>query len=224
MAQEGEEVPVTELSGEFTEDNGGTTKGVKQFSDCDCDAPIVEPLSYVLPDQQFISLLYCKVCNGLCRYSITKLPSSDDEDASEEEVEATESLLEDIAALRTENDRLQEKLRRQSRRMRMTQEPIMGGSESTVVPPDSVTQGHSDEKVEDRRPGASPQTDTPKQNISPTARKALFTTLVLGVGLTGAVIWNSSALSALGIAAGTLFIIIPIYILTDGEIPRPARE
>lgn len=223
MAQE-EEVPITELSGEFTEDNGDTTKGVKQFSDCDCDTPIVEPLSYVLPDQQFISLLYCKVCNGLCRYSITELPSSDDEDASEEEVEATESLLEDIDALKTENDRLQQKLRRQSRRMRMTQDPVMGGSETTVVPPNSVSEDHTDESGENQSPTVSPRADPSKQNISPTARKALFATLILGVGLTGAVIWNSSALSALGIAAGTLLIIIPIYVLTDGEIPQTTRE
>lgn len=225
MAKE-EEVPVTELSGELTEGGSASIRGVKQFSECECDQPMVKPLSYVLPDQQFISLFYCDFCGGLCRYSVTELPTNDGDDDDTEEVEIVDALLEEVNELKTENERLQEKLHNQSRRMRIDQEPRLSGGEPAAIPADSssrnrtgesetagVPEGESADSTGDSHKPAS------KERLHPVLRKLLFAGIIAGACLTGVVMWNSSLFSALGIAAGTLLIIVPIYLLTNGELP-----
>lgn len=220
MAQREDDLDIN-LSHEFDNGGGDETRGLKQFSECDCEKPIVEPISYVLPDSRFISLVHCKACNGLERYSITELPNG--EDASEEKLDTVESLLEDIDSLERENKRLLQKLKRQSRRMRMTQGARFAGGEQAVTPPGGEQASETEETDSD------PEQQTfslqfNSANVSPTGRKVLIASLVLGVGITGAVVWTATALSGAAIMLGTLLIILPVFFLTDGEIPQKQRH
>lgn len=225
MEQE-EEAPVTDISENFNNGHSTAAQGVKQFSECECDKPIVEPVSYVLPDQQFISLLHCKACNGLSRYSVTELPHDNDEDTPQNKLDTVDSLLEDINALKAENERLQEKLHRQSRRMRMAQGSQIGGREGAVINPiaDSNTQEDQTTTEENQRSEPVSNVGFNRASISSTGRKVLLVSLVLGVGLTGSVVWTSSTLSATALVIGTLLITIPVFFLTDGGIPQSHKE
>jgi hypothetical protein len=214
------------LSRDFDEGDEGGAQGVKRFSECNCDRPIIEPISYVLPDNQFISLLHCTACNGLERYTITELPDkksdSDNDEEGEDENEdlgAVEALLDDIAALKEENERLQEKLRSQGYRMRLSQNRALTGKEDAVVSPDEGAEGEeasSGEGVEDQK--GSIGFGGPE--LSDTGRKALLASLVLGVGVVGATVWRMTTLSGVAVVLGIWLIIIPVFFLTDGEIPR----
>lgn len=214
------------LSRDFDEGDEGGAQGVKRFSECNCDRPIIEPISYVLPDNQFISLLHCTACNGLERYTITELPDkksdSDNDEEGEDENEdlgAVEALLDDIAALEEENERLQEKLRSQGYRMRLSQNRALTGKEDAVVSPDEGAEGEeasSGEGVEDQK--GSIGFGGPE--LSDTGRKALLASLVLGVGVVGATVWRMTTLSGVAVVLGIWLIIIPVFFLTDGEIPR----
>lgn len=214
-----DEEPTADLSQEFDSRDGDRTKGLKQFSECECERPIVDPISYVLPDHQFISLLHCKACNGLSRYSITELPNEEEKDVSEEELETVESLLEDINALEDENSRLRQKLRRQSRRMRITQGAKLTDREQAVSSPEPEPSSKS-EQTESQVEQQDSELNSNSSSISPAARKVLFASLVLGVGITGAVVWTTTTLSGAAIVIGTLLIIFPVFFLTDGEIPQ----
>lgn len=214
------------LSRDFDEGDEGGVQGVKRFSECNCERPIIEPISYVLPDNQFISLLHCTACNGLERYTITELPdkksdSDDDEEGEDEDedVNAVEALLDDIAALEDENERLQEKLRSQGYRMRLSQNRALTGKEDAVVSPDDGTEGDeisSGEGVEDEKGSIG----FGGAELSDTGRKALLASLVLGVGVVGATVWRMTTLSGVAVVLGIWLIIIPVFFLTDGEIPR----
>jgi hypothetical protein len=208
------------LSQNFDNNNPDETPGLKQFSECECEKPIVEPISYVLPDDRFISLLHCKACNGLERYSITKLPNG--ENASDEELETVESLLEDIDTLERENNRLHQKVRRQSRRMRISQNSQFSNGEQILAPPEGSTQreGKTEEK-EGKQQDSSLQFNN--SSVSKTGKKILIACLVLGVGITGATIWRVTTLSSAAIILGVFLIILPIFFLTDGEIPQKHR-
>lgn len=220
-----EEEPEISLSQNVDGGDESGARGVKRFSDCECDRPIIEPISYVLPDSRFISLLYCTACNGLERYTITELPDeggdseSGEENEEDEDVEAVEALLKDIAALEEENERLQEKLRSQGYRMRFSQPKALSGKEGAVVSPE--------DGLEDER--ASSGADVGDQDssfgfgesgLSERGRKALVVSLVLGVGVVGATVWRMTTLSGVAVVLGIWLIIIPVFFLTDGEIPR----
>lgn len=217
-----EEKPEISLSQNVDEGDESGAQGVKRFSDCECDRPIIEPISYVLPDSRFISLLYCTACNGLERYTITELPDEEGDSESgeeDEEVEAVEALLKDIAALEEENERLQEKLRSQGYRMRFSQTEALAGKEGVVVSPEDGLEGE----------GASSGADVEDQDgsigfgesgLSERGRKALVVSLVLGVGVVGATVWRMTTLSGVAVVLGIWLIIIPVFFLTDGEIPR----
>lgn len=205
------------LSQDFDNNDSDETPGLKQFSECECERPIVEPISYVLPDHRFISLLHCKACSGLERYSITELPNG--EDASEEELETVESLLEDIDALERENNRLHQKLRRQSRRMRISQNPQFSDGEQVLTPPEGATQQETEtEEEEAEQQDSSLQFNS--SSVSKTGKKILVACLVIGVGVTGAAIWRTTTLSGAAIVLGIFLIILPVFFLTDGEIPQ----
>lgn len=209
------------LSQDFDNSDSEETPGLKQFSECECEKPIVEPISYVLPDSRFISLLHCKACNGLERYSITKLPNG--EEASDEELDTVESLLEDIDALEKENERLHQKLIRQSRRMRISQSPQFPNREGVVASPedDSETKSESEETETERRESILQFNSS---SVSKTGQKILVASLVLGVGFTGAAIWRTTALSGAAIVLGIFLIILPVFFLTDGEIPQKHKS
>lgn len=225
MEQREEESEIS-LSRDFDEGGESGAEGVKRFSECNCERPIIEPISYVLPDNQFISLLHCTACNGLERYTITELPdkksdSDDDEEGEneDEDVDAVEALLDDIAALKDENERLQEKLRSQGYRMRLSQNRALTGKEDAVVSPDEGTEGDevsSREGVEDEKDSIG----FGGAELSDTGRKALLASLVLGVGVVGATVWRMTTLSGVAVVLGIWLIIIPVFFLTDGEIPR----
>jgi len=218
MEQREEDIDFS-LSQDFDTNESDETPGLKQFSECECERPIVEPISYVLPDHRFISLLHCKACSGLERYSITELPNG--EDASEEDLETVESLLEDIDALERENERLHQKLRRQSRRMRISQKPQFSDGEHVLAPPEGATQketGAEEEEEEANQQDSSLQFNS--SSVSKTGKKILVACLVLGVGVTGAAIWRTTALSGAAIVLGIFLIILPVFFLTDGEIPQ----
>lgn len=223
MEQREEESEIS-LSRDFDEGGENGAEGVKRFSECNCERPIIEPISYVLPDNQFISLLHCTACNGLERYTITELPdkksdSDDDEEGEDENVDAVEALLDDIAALKDENERLQEKLRSQGYRMRLSQNRALTGKEDAVVSPDEGAEGDevsSGEGIEDEKGSIG----FGGAELSDTGRKALLASLVLGVGVVGATVWRMTTLSGVAVVLGIWLIIIPVFFLTDGEIPR----
>lgn len=221
MEQREEESDIS-LSSDFSEGGESGVQGVKRFSDCECDRPIIEPISYVLPDSQFISLLHCKACNGLERYTITELPDGEDDSNGEEgdeDIEAVEALLEDVATLKEENERLQEKLRSQGYRMRFSQPEALSGKEGAVVSPEENVENEdasSGEGVEEQ--GSS--IGFSGSRLSETRQKALVASLVLGVGVVGATVWRMTALSGVAVVLGIWLIIIPVFFITDGEIPR----
>jgi hypothetical protein len=225
MEQREEESEIS-LSRDFDEGGESGAEGVKRFSECNCERPIIEPISYVLPDNQFISLLHCTACNGLERYTITELPdkksdSDNDEESKDEDedVGAVEALLDDIAALKEENERLQEKLRSQGYRMRLSQNRALTGKEDAVVSPDEGAEGEEASSVEGIEDQEGP-IGFGGAELSDTGRKALLASLVLGVGVVGATVWRMTTLSGVAVVLGIWLIIIPVFFLTDGEIPR----
>jgi len=227
-----EEKSEISLSRDFDEGGESGAEGVKRFSECNCERPIIEPISYVLPDNQFISLLHCTACNGLERYTITELPDKKNGSDGDEEgegggdgededvdVDAVEALLDDIAALEEENERLQEKLRSQGYRMRLSQNRALTGKEDAVVSPDEGAEGDeisSGEDVGEQENGIG----FGGSGLSDAGRKALVASLVLGVGVVGATVWRMTTLSGVAVILGIWLIIIPVFFLTDGEIPR----
>jgi hypothetical protein len=214
------------LSQDFDTNEPDKTPGVKQFTECKCEKPIVKPISYVLPDHRFISLLLCKACNGLERYSITELPNGEDTD--DEELNTIDSLMEDIDALEQENERLEQKLRRQSRRIRISQNPQFSDGEQAVTPPEGIIEegtgtGEKQKQEQEREHQSTPpQFNTSR--ISKTGKKILVASLILGVGVIGTTILRTTPLSSLAIILGILLIVLPVFFLTNGEIPQNHKE
>jgi hypothetical protein len=203
---------------------------IKEFANCECVQPIIEPTSYVLPDQTFISLLHCSACGGLERYSIKKLSHDSKSSQKDEEAEnkqetaeegSKESLLKDIELLEAENERLKQKIMRQSRRMRAAQDNQFSQGNNIVTPSKSGvdTQQGIPKKGDS---GVSSRLSSP--TLSPMVKNALLVSLITGVTITGSTIWRVTTLSGIAIVAGTLLITLPVFLLTDGEIPNQNKQ
>lgn len=203
--------------------------GVKQFDECDCEKPVTNPLSYVLPDGTYICLIHCEACNGLTRYTVEELPGTEDDEDRNQEL--TDELKRDVNHLIEENKRLRKKLERQSRRIRMTQNNHPNTDNEIVNPktkpsnqkPNTET---TNDQTTDRHPVESLtlffQEDFEKEMFL--GRQKAIASFAIGCSFLGTLLLSGSTLSAATIALIAIVITIPILLLTNGELSKSESE